>query len=226
VRSTRITLGVVVLALLGLAVSLTALWLHSPEPVSTGPGAEPSARVGRDAQQPPATGADAGRDRPVGRVDASLGAVERQAPQRPVRVSVPTAAIDLPVRPVGVARDGQMQLPPRPTVLGWYRYGPAPGDREGSVMVAGHLDSRRFGLGPLVGLRQVEVGDAVRVLRVDGTVLRYRVVGVARYDRQALPPELFSRTGRERLRLVTCGGAYDARRGGYQQNLVVTAEPV
>ena len=32
---------------------------------------------------------------------------------------------------------------------------------------------------------------------------------------------LARRTGRSELNLVTCGGAYDASRGGYQSNVVV-----
>ena len=51
------------------------------------------------------------------------------------------------------------------------------------------------------------------------------MVDVRRYDRQALPEELFARTGTERLRIITCGGDYLPDEGGYQQNLVVTAVP-
>lgn len=142
-----------------------------------------------------------------------------------VGLALTTGAIDSVVRPVGVAADGQMALPDDPAVLGWYRFGPAPGEGVGSVVVAGHLDSTRHGLGPLVGLREVGVGDPVSVLRVDGTRRGYTVVDVQRYDRQALPAELFSRGGPERLRIITCGGEYLPDRGGYQENLVVTAVP-
>jgi hypothetical protein len=92
-------------------------------------------------------------------------------------------------------------------------------------VLAGHLDSRRYGLGPLVRLRDAEVGDRIQVTRDDGTRRAYRVRSLRRYERQALPAELFSRVGRERLRIVTCGGAYLPARGGYQLNLVVTAIP-
>jgi hypothetical protein len=119
-----------------------------------------------------------------------------------------------------------MALPPRPDVLGWYRYGPPPGAGSGSVVMAGHLDSRRFGLGPLVKLREVAVGDRVRVALADGRTRGYVVRRIDRYDRQALPAGLFARTGPERLRVITCGGAYDPDAGGYQENLVVTAVPL
>jgi hypothetical protein len=141
-----------------------------------------------------------------------------------VRVEVPGAGLDAAVRPVGVDEAGQMALPADPAVLGWYRHGPAPGEGTGSAVLAGHLDSRRYGLGPLVGLREVQRGDVVRVTSQEGA-RRYTVVDVRRYDRQALPEELFARSGRELLRIITCGGEYLPDRGGYQQNLVVTAVP-
>lgn len=140
-------------------------------------------------------------------------------------VQVASADIDSVVRPVGVAKDGQMALPPDPAVVGWYRFGPTPGSGTGSVVLAGHPDAVRYGLGPLVGLREVEEGDEVDVSRADGTVIEYTVVDVTRYDRQALPAALFARTGPERLRIITCGGEYLPDDGGYQENLVVTAVP-
>ena len=145
---------------------------------------------------------------------------------RPVRVALTSVGIDSPVRAVGVAADGQMQMPANPRVMGWYRFGSAPGaESGGSVVIAGHLDSKRFGLGPLVRLRDTAVGDAIEVALSNGATSTYTVVGVERFDRQGLPDRLFSRQGPERLHVITCGGSYDAAAGGYQQNLVVTAAP-
>jgi sortase (surface protein transpeptidase) len=218
VRNRTIAVATAVLAVAGLLVSLTAALgaiLAAPEP-------RPDRSVTRIVE--PGPSAAPARASVPDRADAPRAAAPRSAakPPRPVRVEVPSAGIDSAVRPVGVAADGQMALPADPAVLGWYRYGPAPGAAEGSVVLAGHLDSRRYGLGPLVGLREVEPGDTVRVGSRDGT-RRYTVVDVRRYDRQALPEELFSRSGKERLRIITCGGEYLPEEGGYQQNLVVTA---
>jgi len=134
--------------------------------------------------------------------------------------------IDAAVRPVGVAAGGQMQLPPDPRVVGWYRFGPVPGTADpGSAVIAGHLDSLRYGLGPLVRLRDVEPGDTVTVTMSDRSRATYVVEALTRFDQQALPDELFSRSGAERLRIITCGGDYDVDTGEYEQNLVVTAVP-
>lgn len=226
---------VAVLATVGLVISLTALWPRlgpgstdrDPEPgppvSAAAPQASGTATASREGQPGASPGVPAGAE--VGRSDAGLPEAVDPAASRPAQVTLASVGVVAPVRPVGVAEDRQMQLPPDPRVLGWYRFGPEPGTGQGSVVVAGHLDSRRLGLGPLVRLRDLEAGDAVEVATTDGTVISYVVQDLRRYDRQALPATLFARTGPERLRVVTCGGAYDAEAGGYQQNLVVTAVP-
>jgi hypothetical protein len=160
----------------------------------------------------------------VGRVDASVGSPPVRRTRPPTRVRVPALGLDAAVRPVGVGGGRQMRLPADPRVLGWYRFGPAPRS-EGSVVLAGHVDSRRFGVGPLADLQTIGVGDRVEVVTGRAGVRAYRVDSIERFDRQALPAEVFSRTGPERLRLVTCTGPYLPDAGGYQQNLVVTAVP-
>jgi hypothetical protein len=218
--STRTAVVVAVLAVVGLVLSITAAWSRlAPEhTVRDEPG--PPVAVESPALPLPATAFPS----PLSRRSAALGAAAEPLGARPVRVALGSIGINAVVRPVGVAGDAQMQLPPDPRVIGWYEFGPAPASGTGSVVLAGHLDSRRFGVGPLVRLRDVEVGDPVEVLSSDGVTSTYRVVRVERFDQQALPAEIFARTGPERLRVVTCGGAYDPETG-YEKNLVVTAVP-
>jgi hypothetical protein len=54
----------------------------------------------------------------------------------------------------------------------------------------------------------------------------FAVTSSTYYNKQALPAALFGRQGPPRLTVITCGGAFDAERGGYQQNYVVVAEPM
>jgi len=218
---TRTVALVAALALAGLVVSVTAAWSR------LGPGLE----VREPEAGPPVSASSGGA--PAGSGESSSGRSRAgldvaQAPERrPVRVTMGSVEVAAAVRPVGVAQDGQMQLPPDPRVLGWYRFGPAPGAATGgSVVLAGHLDSKRLGLGPLVRLRDLRAGEDIEVTLSDGTTSSYTVVELRRFDRQALPAELFSRSGPERLHVITCGGEYLPDAGGYQQNLVVTAAPV
>lgn len=118
-----------------------------------------------------------------------------------------------------------MALPEPVDELGWYRFGPAPGASAGSAVLAGHVDSVRYGKGPLAALRNAAEGDEVVVGRADGSALRYQVRSVEIIDRQALPvDQLFAREGEAVLRILTCGGPYSPATG-YRDNVVVTAVP-
>lgn len=212
-------LALVVVAVLVVAVTVGALRWASAESASGAPtpSAEPVS-----AMSDGAAGAGATRA-PVVRRAAAIATPVPKDPV-PVRLRMAGTDIDLRIRSVGVRGDGEMELPDQPWVLGWYRFGPAPGAGRGSAVLAGHLDSKKYGIGPLVGLRDAQRGDPVTVTRSDGATASYRVVEVERYDQQALPAPLFARTGPERLRVITCGGEFDPG-AGYEKNLVVTAEP-
>jgi hypothetical protein len=43
--------------------------------------------------------------------------------------------------------------------------------------------------------------------------------------KQNLPPDIFSRNGKPRLVIVTCGGPFDQAIRHYRDNVVVTAVP-
>jgi sortase (surface protein transpeptidase) len=101
------------------------------------------------------------------------------------------------------------------------------GDAFGSVVIAGHVDSAKHGLGVMAQLGKVRKGQVVE-LRSGGRRLRYQVTArmslpqaqlAARADafRQNVPP---------RLVLITCGGAFDSVRHRYQDNLIVYARPM
>jgi hypothetical protein len=144
-----------------------------------------------------------------------------------VRLVVPGAGVTAPVDPVGVTADGLMQLPGDVRRVGWYRFGPAPGQPEGSAVLAGLVDSWDQGLGSLGRLRTVQPGDAVEVTDAAGATTRWQVVTRRLVAKPDLPlAELFARSGPARLVLLTCGGPFDERTRSYRDNLVVVAEPV
>ena len=142
----------------------------------------------------------------------------------PTRLQIGSVGLDLQVKAVGVAADGQMELPANPAVVGWYKFGPAPLADKGSVVLGGHLDTKEFGAGPLVRLRKLRPGDVIALRSTDGSVTRYRVRTIEDIPKTRLAVgELFDRDGPRQLRLVTCGGRYERNGSGYRDNLVVTA---
>lgn len=145
----------------------------------------------------------------------------------PTSLTLGSLDVTMPVVATGVAEDGQMELPDDPSVLGWYRFGAVPGDTEGSAVLAGHVDSVEYGVGPLTRLANAAVGDVVTVAGPDGSPLEYRVTDVARIKQSALPlDDIFRPDGDHQLVVVTCGGRYLPDAGGYEDNIVVTAQPV
>jgi LPXTG-site transpeptidase (sortase) family protein len=127
---------------------------------------------------------------------------------------------------VGVEPDGQMTIPADVDRVGWYRFGPTPGD-DGSAVIAGHVDDREQGLGAMAPLREAAVGDEVVVTDAAGAAVRWRVVSREVIEKQELPlARLFARDGPPRLTLITCGGPFLAEFGSYRDNVVVVAEPL
>lgn len=63
--------------------------------------------------------------------------------------------------------DGLMDIPDDGDRAGWYRYGPAPGSGAGSVVIAGHVDTKE-GFGAMAALREVPLGSVVEVEMSEG----------------------------------------------------------
>ncbi|MFC8495043.1 sortase domain-bontaining protein [Streptomyces sp. NPDC057235] len=151
------------------------------------------------------------------------GAGPSRAPA-PRELSIPRLGLSAPVDPVGVAEDGQTEVPPDPDRVGWYRFSPAPGSATGSSVIVGHVDAKGQGLGVLDGLNKVRQGDRVVVGREDGSTVVYEITARRTVAKKALAAsDAFRREGRAVLTLITCAGPYLPDAGGYQNNLVVTA---
>ena len=172
------------------------------------------------AQQPPVSPAPAVPDVPIRSTE--IQPVVASSP--PTRVQVPSVGIDVRVVGVGVQPDGLMELPRDPKIAGWYRFGPDPSDPDGSTVIAAHVDSLEYGLGPFSRLRDLPSGAEIIVTTADGTQHRYTTEAVARALKNELPvAELFERSGPPRLVLITCGGRFDTATRTYSDNVIVTA---
>lgn len=150
---------------------------------------------------------------------------EEKGPGRPRRLVVPRLGLEMPIKAVTIDPEGAMALPPRPREIGWYAYGPRPGGPGGSAVLGGHVDSRQYGVGPLVVLERLRRGDDI-IVTTDAGTERFRVITVELISKQGLDVRrVFDRDGAPKLRIITCGGTYRRSQAGYQANVVVTALP-
>jgi sortase (surface protein transpeptidase) len=140
-------------------------------------------------------------------------------------VVIPRIAVAAPLMRLGLGPGRRMQVPEDFSVAGWYVGGPRPGE-PGPAVIAGHVDSRR---GPAVFYRLAELreGDVVVVRYSGGTSVRFRVERIERHPKAAFPTSrVYGRTAGAKLRLITCGGAFDRASGHYRDNVIVFASAV
>jgi len=143
----------------------------------------------------------------------------------PTRLRVAAARVDAPIVPVAVDPGGALDLPQDPAVLGWWAGGADPGAGAGTVVVAGHIDTKEQGAGVMARVIELPLGATIELAATHGGLVDYTVVAVRSYPKAALPASIFTRAGRERLALVTCGGDFDAATHHYSDNVVVYAVP-
>lgn len=125
-------------------------------------------------------------------------------------------------QPLGLDADGALEVPTTAQALGWWADGVRPGE-PGAAVVVGHVDLRGE-LGVFGRLATARPGTAVTVTDDRGLPVRFRVVSVDRYDKDAFPTDVvYAPTADAELRLITCGGRFDPRTGHYADNVVVRA---
>src|SRR5215467_7224754 len=126
----------------------------------------------------------------------------------PLRLIIPSAAINAPVEAVGTQPNADLATPTHNPWqdVGWYDQGPQPGER-GSAVIDGHLD--RPGGFPAVfwRLRDVHVGDEVLVKNSLGKTIRFKVTRIELFPPQDAPiQDIFGNWGGTYLNLITCAG--------------------
>ncbi|MQS08843.1 class F sortase [Streptomyces alkaliphilus] len=144
----------------------------------------------------------------------------------PVRLEMDGPTLRAEVIERGVEPEGGVEPPPfeAADTAGWFRDGPVPG-AEGAALLVGHVDTDT-GRAVFYDLSTVEPGAEVEVLRSDGRTAVFTVERVDVVERSAFDPEVVygpHREGRAELRLITCGGEFDAERSAYSANVVVSA---
>ena len=157
---------------------------------------------------------------------AAKGPRLRQSP--PVSVAIPAIGVQSNLLRLGRNGDGTMQVPDLSTqanLAAWYKYSVTPG-QVGASVIEGHVDSYQ---GPAVFFRlgALKPGNEVDVTLADGVTAIFRVTGVREYLKEEYPADIvYAATDYAALRLITCGGDFDAVTGHYLSSVVVFASLV
>ena len=162
---------------------------------------------------------------PTGPIVAPPQSAEPAPVASPVSLTIPLIGVKTNLITLGLAAGGAMQVPSSTTVAGWYTGSPRPG-AIGSAIIVGHVDSVS-GRGVFFRLPKLKNGDEVFVKRADGTTAEFRVTEIQTYPKDHFPTDtVYGPTPDAQLRLITCGGAFDAATHHYLSNIVVYATQV
>jgi sortase (surface protein transpeptidase) len=198
-RSTRALLIVVAVVLLAGAVDLvsTAVLSGGREPAGPAPSSAPD------------------------RIAPPVRAMPRAVP---VSLDIPAIAAHSTLIPLGLDPQGALQVPPvqTPMQAGWFTGAPTPGE-IGPAIVVGHVDGNRQA-GVFYRLDDLRPGEAILVKRADNTTARFAVDRVERIPKAQFPTQrVYGNTAAPDLRLITCGGSFDAAAHSYRDNIIVYA---
>lgn len=151
---------------------------------------------------------------------------EPLAESEPTSINIPAIRLSAEFEePLGVASDGTVEVPDTFTDVGWYKYGPTPGEL-GPAVVIGHVDSYE---GPAVfyDLRKLKENDRIMVTREDGSVAVFAVTHLQHVSQDTFPTaDVYGDIDHAGLRLITCTGTYDRGERRYSHNLIVYARLV
>jgi hypothetical protein len=147
------------------------------------------------------------------------------AASAPVRLAIPAIGVNADVIGLGENPNGSVQVPPltEPSLTSWFDEGPAPG-QDGPAAVYGHVDTAATGPAVFYRIGDLTAGDTVTVTLADHQAAVFQVYQVAEYPKDAFPTTaVYGDTPGPELRLITCGGAFDAAAGSYDDNIVAYA---
>lgn len=202
-------LSAAVVAAVAAALVLTSCAGQDGTAASPAAPRQSAAREGTTAGPTPSTGSG----------KTALATLGRSAPQR---VSIPSLGVSSALETLGQSGDGTMTTPKDPDLAGWYEPGPTPGS-QGPAVIAGHVTWNGADA-VFKKLKSMKAGDTVEVTRADGKTATFTVDRVEEFPKKKFPTlEVYKNIDHAGLRLITCGGEFDADRNYYPNNVTVFA---
>lgn len=143
---------------------------------------------------------------------------------KPLWVTIPHIDAQSSLVPLGLNPDRTVQVPPvhEPMQAGWYEHGPTPGE-QGPAVVLGHVNGGGDA-GIFARLVELRPGDEILIGRQDGRQARFVVQRMQQVPKTNFPSdEVYGDTAGSALRLITCGGGFNATTGNYDDNIIAYA---
>ena len=147
----------------------------------------------------------------------------KSEPDTSDHLKISKIGLDAKIVPVGVTKEGNMDVPGSIYNVGWYNKGAKPG-ALGTAVLAGHLDSASGEAGVFANLNKLVAGDMIKVSTPDGKETNFKVTKAKVYGATDKPTEVFTSKSGAHLNLITCTGSWDKNKSEYDKRLVVFTE--
>ncbi|MEV4539360.1 class F sortase [Asanoa sp. NPDC049518] len=146
------------------------------------------------------------------------------ARSEPASIHISRIGVKAKIMNLGLNEDDTLQVPPldKAEMAGWYSLGASPGE-IGNAVVVGHVTTKE-NTAVFFRLGELRKNDTIMIKRKDGSRVNFIVDGVKAYPKNKFPTDLvYGPNERAGLRLVTCGGKFDAKAHNYLDNVIVFA---
>ena len=145
----------------------------------------------------------------------------------PAKLFIPAIALKAAVQKVGKTASGAIATPKGFVDVGWYRYGPVPGEK-GVAVIDGHLDNALGMDGVFKHLGDLQIGDLAYVQGENGEFATFRVIDtkIVPYTAQLSDALRSVQEGKSYLALITCEGSWVSQVHSYDKRQVVLAERI
>jgi LPXTG-site transpeptidase (sortase) family protein len=149
--------------------------------------------------------------------------LEKGNQRGPLRLQIPKIKVDAAIDSVGITSNGAMDVPGNTMDVGWYKFGPSPGD-VGSAVITGHFDGKEGESGVFNNLDKLEPGDKIYIINNLGKTVTF-VVRKRQLYNPGFADDIFeSNDNNAHLNLVTCDGTWNIIKKSYTKRLVVFSD--
>ena len=117
-----------------------------------------------------------------------------------------------------------MDVPKNAADVAWYKFGAIPG-QPGNAVINGHYDTPTGRPAIFYNLKNLQIGDDVRVILSNNTVVNFVVADKADIPDDTVADEntnyIFSKKPGTNLNLITCDGLWNPTTKRYSKRIVI-----
>ena len=143
----------------------------------------------------------------------------------PMQLNIPRLDIAATIDYMGLTPSGNMDTPASLSKVGWYKYGPLPGNK-GSAVISGHITGPRGVPAIFSDLNKMQVGDVFSITDSTAQSTNFVVRDIQLYDQDAQISQVFESKDGSHLNLISCSGEWNTVQRHFLKRLVVFSDKV